>query len=43
MTQAIKDTGLMPSTLPPDAFPQLVDADIAKYTELVRIAHVEPE
>ena len=43
MTQAIKDTGLMPSTLPPDAFPQMVDADIAKYTELVRIARVEPE
>ncbi|WP_420224099.1 tripartite tricarboxylate transporter substrate binding protein [Pigmentiphaga litoralis] len=43
MAQAIKETGLIPSTLPPDAFTKLVDADIAKYTELVRIARVEPE
>jgi tripartite-type tricarboxylate transporter receptor subunit TctC len=43
MAQAIKETGLLPSRLAPDAFPGLVDADIAKYAELVRIAHVEPE
>jgi tripartite-type tricarboxylate transporter receptor subunit TctC len=43
MTQAIKETGLVPSTLAPEAFPQRVDTDIAKYTELVRIARVEPE
>jgi tripartite-type tricarboxylate transporter receptor subunit TctC len=43
MTDAIKATGLMPSTLPPMDFKALVDSDISKYAAIVKAAHITPE
>lgn len=43
MRAAIEATGLMPSKLAPTDFSRIVDADITKYAELLRLAGVKPE